>query len=291
MDLNWTVQPEIALSYRLDNGAFLRLTYRELGSSGTKNSISGVAAAAYPTFFTAFDAGIPTTGFFADPTVPLQREVHGRLEENWLDFDFVSADHDLGTALEWRWSIGLRLASLFQDFHVQDNFPFEVHSIFNPVMPSFTFAPILSLPIEVRQQLSNQSYGIGGHLGFEAVWALQRPDLWLFGRADGGVLGSTNRQHFSMAATVTSASGGGPALVTPDFAAGANGPGVIPTVGAQAGLMWHRGYRFGGLSLFAGYEFGGWWFIATGANASKQALFKHIDTLSHGPFLGCEFSF
>ncbi len=84
---------------------------------------------------------------------------------------------------------------------------------------------------------------------------------------------------------------GGPSFAVPEMTASTQGPGIIPTLNLQAGLNWSVPIRQTWVSLALGYELQGWWFIATGDHASDNALFTHIDTLTHGQFLRCEFDY
>src|SRR5262249_40416999 len=159
------------------------------------------------------------------------RAVHARLDENWLDLDFVSRDFTLAESGWWRWTVGGRLASLYADFHVQDGFPLQALPILMPGSQPFSF------PITVRQRAPDESWGGGGHLGLEGSWRIGETALALVGRADGGILASANRQRLGIAvdAVLPGPDGSGAHFSSPELGGSVEGPGVIPTLNVQAG--------------------------------------------------------
>ncbi len=281
--LDWTVLPEVTAGYRFANGSALRLSYRSLAASGTQNVAIPTTGTAYPILAIA----PPAPGFFVNSLVPLNRSMRARLDEQWLDLDYVSPDFTIGGRGWWRLAAGPRLASLFADFQVRDGFPYEVRSFADPSQP------LVSFPVTFRQHASFYSLAAGAHAGLAGGWGFGDSGLGLLGRVDGGLLGAASRQKFSLGAEAILPGGtNGPnVLFIPDSTGGVHGPGLIPTLNAQAGLGWSVPLRGVCLSLAGGYEVQGWWFVATGHHASTRALFRHLDTLNHGLFLRCNLDF
>jgi hypothetical protein len=282
LDLDWTASPEVTVGYHFLNGSALRVSYRSLASSGNRETNDLIAGQAYPGLYAAL---ADTTHVF-DAGVPVSRSLHGRVDEQWLDLDYVSRTFQADSAGWWNWAVGARLASLFADFQVQDDFPIQAHSLTRPGV-------MLSLPLSVHQRASDHSLAGGAHLGLEGGWKLGQSALALVGRVDGGVLASSNRQSFGLAgeATIPGPSGTVTKLSVPEMSDTVDGPGIIPTLNLQTGLSWSRSVGHACLWVTGGYELQGWWFVATGDHASDGALFKRIDSLSHGPFLRCEFAY
>jgi hypothetical protein len=276
-DLDWTVLPALEIGYRCACGAALQVSYRYLSATGNQQTSVGNAGSVYPSIFAPGPVG--TSDAF-DPNVPLQRGAHAHLEENWLDLDYVSVTRS-DSAAWWRWSLGVRLASLRSDFQTRDDFSLQMSSIAgSPTNP-------VSIPFTVQQHATDTTFAGGGHVALEGGWQLGETGLALVGKVDGGIMAATNRQSLDVGAIAAVADPvtGAPVTTMPDVTGRVRGPGVIPTVNVQAGLGWSTSWGAACFSLTLGYELERWWFTATGRNAAQNALFTHIDSLSHGPFV------
>jgi hypothetical protein len=284
-DFDWTVAPTAELGYRFNNGSALVVSYRSLFTRGRQEEETSLD----PLIATAFTGNNPTTGDSWLPGSQEDRVLRGRLEENWLDLDFQSRQHGASAGPAWRWTAGLRLASLYTAFRTQDSFTETFFQL------SSGAAPLGTVPITVWQGASQRTLAIGPHLGMEGSWGFGATGLSLFARGDGGALFGGTRQRYDLAASAgetDSANGGTPlSLVLPPVSGTTSGPAIIPTAKAQVGLNWTVPVYQARLGLSLGYGVDTWWFLAVGKGAADNALFKSFNQLNHGPFVNCQFDF
>jgi hypothetical protein len=283
-DLDWTVLPRFEAGYTFGSGAAVAASYRFLSARGTRGGPVPVDGA----YASLLNLPLAFGGVaVADPL--LDRDLHGRLDEHWVDLDYTSAERSLGDAIWCRWTTGVRLASLRTEFQTQDHFTIHVRVGPDPTLELGSF------PLTVGQRATQESLGAGPHPGLAGVCPFGTTGLALFGGADGGVLFAGNRQEYEITASAQVAgpgAGGVPVTFTmPPRSGTERGPGVIPTLDLRAGLDWSAPLGRSCVGLSAGYELGAWWFSAIGHGAEQNALFKGLDQLSHGPFVRCRLDF
>jgi len=138
VNLDWTVAPRVTVGYRFDFGGAFLISYRFL-QTGTDFDFSG----------TGGPAG------------------HLGLEENWLDFSYLTRAWGPWCNLRLQGEAGIRLGFLSSHAHMDDG-------------------------ITVEDDTDDYA-GAGPHLGLRVSWGLGHSTWALFGKADASVLFGTTR--------------------------------------------------------------------------------------------------
>jgi hypothetical protein len=138
VNLDWTLAPRVTLGYRFDFGGSFLVSYRFLETG------------------TGLDFG-PDSGLVG----------HLGLEENWVDFSYLSRSFGPWCNFRFQWEAGVRLGFLRSHAHIDG--------------PSFA------------EDDSENFSGAGPHLGLRLSWALGESSWTFFGRADAAVLFGTTR--------------------------------------------------------------------------------------------------
>jgi hypothetical protein len=102
--------------------------------------------------------------------------VHSRLNLNVFDLDYNSARYSPEPRLDLRWTVGIRLASVFYDTSIAND--------------------------AISQSASNYFYGAGPHAAFEVERQVGfLPSFGFFAKGDASVLFGDIKQHFSSTTT------------------------------------------------------------------------------------------
>jgi hypothetical protein len=204
-DLNWTVSPRFEFGYRLAQGAGeILVAYQFLDTSG-----SGVL----PGFDPAGGTG----------------NLHSRLDLHVIDLDYGGREPTLafGPNWDWKWKVGVRLASVYFD--------------------SQAASPLL------EQRAANHFFGAGPHAGLDMGYCFPGTGLELFGRVETALTVGQVTQSFEEVFTPgTPAAVGGASRV--------HHTQPVPFLGLQAGVTWSP-VENSPFRLTAGYTFGSWWSV------------------------------
>ena len=237
--LNPTVTPRFELGYRFPDGfGELRLGYRFLDTTGSDT-------------LTVRDLG---------PASQM-----GRLDVNFIDFDFGTREFSLGPNWEMRTAVGMRYATAYFDSQV---------NFFKPVTVQespFGTAPFTRL--SQTEAVGNRYFGSHGVL--EVGRKLWVPGLTLFGRLEGA--GLYGRVHQTFKETFVESPGFTEIRVT-------NGVGT-PSLATQVGLSYDVP-SWNHCRFMVGYQFEMWWQFGRGDN---DLSFGTLD--DQGLFLRAEFNF
>jgi hypothetical protein len=228
-ELDWTVAARFEFGYRLAQGSGeLLLSYRFLTTSGSDT-------------IAAFDAA-------GNPGA-----LHSRLNLNVIDLDYGSRETpgNLGPNLDWKWKVGVRLASVFFDSRAE------------------------SAALEKRT--SNDYFGAGPHAGLDLWHYFEGTGLALFGRIETAFL--IGRVHQSYEEVFTAADGtqtGGTTRL--------RHAQPVPVLALQAGVTWSPpGSQH--LRFTAGYTFEDWW------NVGEIDPSAHGEVMVQGVFLRGEWRY
>ena len=207
--LGWTVSPTFLAGYRLPSGfGGLSLSYRFLDASGT-NSTGG------------------PDGLEALRT---------RLDVNQVDFAYTSREFTPLAHWDLKWTLGLRLASVFWDSQATE--PFAAAAAGSGVFLS---------------RVSNHFIGVGPRFGVDVTRHFEASGLSLVGRLHLADLIGRIRQDYTEGFTATGANG------SPLFASSPNsGSQSVPVLNAQFGLGWCPP-SWKAAHLFVGYQYEHWW--------------------------------
>jgi major outer membrane protein len=170
--------------------------------------------------------------------------MRSRLDMNLIDLDYVSRDISLARICDLRWRAGVRLASIYFDSQAEGFF--------------------------IEQQVSNDFFGAGPHVGLDLWRRLGDTQLSLFGRVDSSVPIGQIHQSFSETFITQDGTLAGGATDIKETQA-------VPTLGIQFGLAWTPVWH-GCISRYTlGYAFEQWWAVGdvgnSRANITTQGLF------------------
>lgn len=211
--LDWTAAPRVELGYRFGDGCGeLKLTYRSVVSEGSE---------IVPNFDPA-GAGL----------------IHGRLDLETVNFDYLSQEYSLGPGWDIKWIVGVTFADLFMDSQGDG--------------------------VILDQRSSDHFYGVGPHAGLDLFRGFGNTGLAMFGKLDMSMV--FGRVHDGFAETVYA--GAGQPLTSGATAFDATE--AAPTIGVEAGLAW-KPWACRRFRLSAGYEFEEWWYVGT-ANGNHATL-------------------
>jgi hypothetical protein len=222
--LGWTVSPRIEVGYRLPEClGDLSLSYRFLVTDGSA-TVAGT-----------------------DPA----EHVRSRVNVNIFDFDYSSARFSPFPHYDMKYTIGIRLASLYFDSRLSDDVFF--------------------------QRSSNYLFGAGPHLGLEVDRRIALvPGLAIVGKIDGAVVVGQVRQNF------------GENVTNPDGSEATGGfsqrqTKSVPDLNLRLGLS-YTPPSLSAVRFSAGYTFERWFDLG-------QLHDSHADLTSQGVFLRTEVDF
>ena len=187
--LGWTVSPTFLAGYRLPSGfGGLSLSYRFLDASGTNSTGGPDGLAALRT----------------------------RLDVNQVDFAYTSREFTPLANWVMKWTLGMRLASIFWDSQATE--PFAAAAAGSGVFLS---------------RVSNHFIGLGPRFGVDVMRHFEASGLSLVGRLNFADLIGRIQQNYTEGFTATGANG------SPLFASSPNsGSQSVPVLNAQFGLGW-----------------------------------------------------
>jgi hypothetical protein len=183
--------------------------------------------------------------------------------------------------------MGLRLAAV--DFSTQATNAFSItRTQFASVMGPggmLTTLPVstATLPLTVTQRAETLTGAFGVHGAIDGSWDFAQTGVGIFGRADAGLLAAGSRDRYTLGI------GGG--INVPDSTFGQHGPGLLTTLGLQAGVRYTIPLERVWLRFSAGYGYEAWFLHATGHGAREHALLRILDFSNHGPFGRIELGF